>query len=171
MMEYDSSVIRPQMTAAEIQLRGKELPQERLRGIKKGLLTLHTLELMAVNIYRFQITRKTSELNRQLISAMCNEMTHLQDFQVKLFEYGWKPSGIRWMYWIVGFTFGFISRIFGRKTILRTGIWVERKAVSHYSELLETIDWDEDTRRVIEKDQSDEYGHISRWEKSLQTGE
>jgi demethoxyubiquinone hydroxylase (CLK1/Coq7/Cat5 family) len=171
MMEYDSSVIRPQMTAADIQFRGKDLPQERLRGIKKGLLTLHTLELMAVNIYRFQIARKTSELNRQLISAMCNEMTHLQDFQVKLFEYGWKPSRIRWMYWIVGFTFGFISRIFGRKAILRTGIWVERKAVSHYSELLETIDWDGDTRRVIEKDQSDEYGHISRWEKLLQTGE
>ena len=43
-----------------------------------------------------------------------NEMTHLQDFRVKLFEYGWKPSKARWAYWIVGFVFGFFSRLMGR---------------------------------------------------------
>jgi len=61
---------------------------------KKRLLKLHTLELMATTIYRFQITKKNSELNRQLIAAMCNEMTHYQDFQVKLYEYGWKPCAV-----------------------------------------------------------------------------
>ena len=66
------------------------MDKKRLKGIKKGLLALHTLELMAVNIYRFQITKEDTELNRQLIAAMCNEMTHFQDFQVKLYEYGMK---------------------------------------------------------------------------------
>jgi len=144
---------------------------ERLKGIKKGLLTLHTAETMAVNIYKFQITSEESELNRQLITAMCNEMTHLQDFQVKLFEYGWKPSKLRWINWIVSAAVAFLSRLRGTKAILKTGIWVETKAVHHYDELLKTIEWDEDTRKMIEKNQADEYGHISRWEKLFQSSE
>lgn len=166
--KYDTSIIRPQMRVEDFRMRGQGMPPARLKGIKKGLRTLHTLELMALNIYKFQITKKVSEHNRQLITAMCSEMTHYQDFQVKLFEYGWKPSKLRWAYWIVGFMFGFFSKLMGEKAILKTGIWVETKAVEHYEELLKTIDWDEETRRIVEKNQSDEYGHINRWKKLLQ---
>jgi len=165
--DYDISIIRPQMRSEDFKTRGQGLEPARLAAIKKGLLTLHTLELMAQTIYRFQMTRASCEFNRQLIAAMCNEMTHYQDFQVKLYEYGFRPGIIRWAYWIVGFAFGFCSRLLGRKAILRTGIWVETKAVQHYAELLESIDWDEDTRKVIEKDQADENGHINRWRKLL----
>jgi len=140
----------------------------RLSDIKKGLHTLHTLELMAMTIYKFQITRENSELNRQLTAAMCNEMTHYQDFQVKLYEFGFRPGIIRCAYWFVGFSFGFLSRLMGRSAILKTGIWVETKAVHHYAELLEKIDWDEETRKVIEKNQADEDGHINRWKKFLE---
>ncbi|NLT77429.1 MAG: hypothetical protein GXX98_12980, partial [Planctomycetes bacterium] len=56
----------------------------------------------------------------------------------------------------------------GKKAMFKTGIWVESKAVHHYAELLETIDWDDETRRVIEKDQADEDGHIHRWRAMLQ---
>ena len=165
---YDISIIRPQMRNEDIKLRGREMPKSRLKTIRKSLLTLHTLELMAVNIYKFQITEEPSELNRQLIAAMCNEMTHYQDFQVKLFEYGFTPSKFRWAYWIVGFVLGFGSRLLGTKAILKTGIWVEAKAVHHYAQLLSSIDWDRDSREIIEKDQADEYGHINRWKKLLQ---
>jgi ubiquinone biosynthesis monooxygenase Coq7 len=147
----------------DFKIRGREMESARLKTIRKGLRTLHTLELMAITIYRFQITSEDCELNRQLIAAMCNEMTHYQDFQVKLCEFGFKPNLFRWAFWIVGFTFGFGSRLLGRKVILKTGIWVETKAVHHYTELLGTIDWDEDTRKVIKKDQADENGHINKW--------
>ncbi len=100
---------------------------------------------------------------------MCNEMTHYQDFQVKLYEFGFKPRLFRGAFWIVGFMFGFGSRLFGRKAILKTGIWVESKAVEHYAKLLDTIDWDEDTRKIIEKDQADEDGHISKWKTLLES--
>lgn len=164
---YDISIVRPQMRNDDFKMRNHGIEPARLAAIKKGLLTLHTLELMAQTIYRFQITGKNCELNRQLIAAMCNEMTHFQDFQVKLYEYGFKPSIIRWAYWCVGFSFGFFSRLFGKKATLKMGIWVEAKAVHHYAELLKTIDWDEDTRKVIEKDQADEDGHINKWKKLL----
>lgn len=160
---YDISIIRPELRDSDIKFRGQDMTPERLKKIKKALITFHTLEVMAANIYRFQITKKDSELNRQLIAAMCNEMTHIQDFEIKLNEFGWKPSILRYAYWCVGFVFGFGSRLFGEKAIRKIGIWVESKAVSHYGELLESVEWDEDTRKMIEKDQADEYGHINRW--------
>ena len=164
---YDISVIRPPMRSEDFKMRGQGMEPGRLQAIKKGLLTLHTLELMAITIYRFQITKENCDFNRQLTIAMCNEMTHYQDFQVKLYEYGFRPSVIRLAYWFVGFAFGFTSRLMGKKAILKTGIWVETKAVNHYAQLLETIDWDEDTRKIIEKDQADENGHINRWKQLL----
>jgi len=164
---YDESVIRPELRIDGIQARGRSLPSARLKAIRKGLTTLHTLETMAVNIYLNQITDDDTEHNRQLIAAMCNEMTHLQDFQVKLLEYGWKPSTLRWAYWIVGFVIGFSSRLRGRKAVLRAGIWTEAKAVHHYGELLQTVEWDSETRRVIEKNRSDEQAHIDRWKRLL----
>ncbi len=166
---YNTSIIRPEMRAEDFKLRREEMPPARLKVIRKGLLTLHTLETMAQNIYKFQITNQPTEHNRQLIAAMCNEMTHLQDFQVRLYEYNLKPSKLRWAYWLVGFAFGFGSRLLGKKTILRTGIWVETKAVHHYAQLLETIEWDDDTRKVIEKNQADEDGHINRWKNLLKS--
>ena len=165
--DVDISIVRPEVRLPDFKFRGAEMPPERLKRIKKGLRTLHTLETMAVNIYKFQISKKTSELNLQLIAAMTNEMTHLQDFQSKLFEYGFKPSKFRLFYWIVGFVFGLCSRLLGRKAVLKTGVWVETKAVHHYQELLKDIDWDEETRKIIEKDQADEFGHIKRWESFL----
>jgi demethoxyubiquinone hydroxylase (CLK1/Coq7/Cat5 family) len=166
---YDIDVIRPQICNEDVKLRGAGMAPARLKAINKGLLTLHTLELMAITIYKFQITRRTSELNRQLIAAMCNEMTHYQDFQVKLYEFGLRPRITRWAFWIVGFAFGFGSRLLGTTVILKTGIWVETKAVHHYAQLLETIEWDEETRKVIEKNQADEGGHINRWKEFLKS--
>jgi demethoxyubiquinone hydroxylase (CLK1/Coq7/Cat5 family) len=165
---YDISIIRPQRRSDDIRLRGEGFPPARLAAIRKGLRTLHTLELMAQTIYRFQITSRRTEMNRQLIAAMCNEMGHYQDCQVALLEYGFRSSLFRLAFWFVGVAFGLGSRLLGEKAILRTGVWVESKAVRHYAELLKTIDWDDDTRRILEKDQADEHGHIRRWTTLLQ---
>jgi len=165
--DIDISIIRPEMRVEDFKLRGENLTTEEKEGIRKGLHTLHTLETMAVNIYKFQISKKPNELNLHLIAAMGNEMTHLQDFQVKLFEYGFKPSKLRSLYWIVGVVIGFISRVLGAKAILKTGIWVEKKAVRHYDELLRSVNWDPKIRWIIEKDQADEEGHMNRWRKLL----
>lgn len=169
--DYDITIIRPQMSRNDVALRGKGLSKKELTNIKKGLLALHTLELMAQTIYKFQITKERNELNRRLIAAMCNEMTHYQDFQVKLYEYGFRPGILRWAYWLLGCTLGFTSRLIGPKAILRVGIWVETKAVRHYNELLETIEWDQNSRKIIEKDQADELGHIENWKQLLESNQ
>jgi demethoxyubiquinone hydroxylase (CLK1/Coq7/Cat5 family) len=166
-MKYDTEIIRPAMRDADVSLRVGSAPPADLRLMRKGLLTLHTLELMAVTIYRCQIAPRPTDLDRALVAAMCNEMTHLQDFQVKLYEYGWRPSPLRWAFGIVGWCLGTFSRLRGPKAILKTGVWVETKAVHHYSELLGRIPWDDVTRAIIEKNQADEYGHVERWKSML----
>jgi hypothetical protein len=50
-----------------------------VRAIRKALVTLHANEVMAVNIYKAQITANPCELNTQLAAAMFNEMTHMQE--------------------------------------------------------------------------------------------
>ena len=162
-MAYDISVIRPEMRHEQVALRGRELGSAERRAAKKALRALHTLEIMATTIYKCQITAKECALNTELTAAMCNEMTHIQDFQTKLFEYGFKPSKLRWTHWMVGYVFGLGSRVMGTERMLKTGIWTEEKAVHHYGLLLSAAPWDDATRLCIEKDQADEYGHIERW--------
>jgi demethoxyubiquinone hydroxylase (CLK1/Coq7/Cat5 family) len=164
---YDVEIIRSQMRSQDVRLRTKPSAPAKLKALKKALQDFHTLETMASNIYKYQLTREPTELNRQLIAAMCNEMTHLQDFQVKLYEYGLRPAILCPAYQFLGSVFGLVSRLIGPKAVLKIGIWVETKAVKHYAELLETVDWDDQTRKVIEKDQADEDGHISRWRNML----
>jgi len=166
--DRDIHLIRPSLNENDIEFQKKDELDSASRK-KRGLRTLHTLELMAVNIYRYQITGEPDEMNRHLIAAMINEMTHLQDFQRKLFEYGWKPSRLRWAYWIVGFLFGTFSRALGTAARLRTGIWVETKAVHHYNQLLEQIEWDEETRGIIEKNRDDESRHIRQWKSLMES--
>jgi demethoxyubiquinone hydroxylase (CLK1/Coq7/Cat5 family) len=167
-MEYDTSVIRPEMRAESVKWRGEGLSRQRAREIQKRLRVLHTLEIMAVNIYKCQIASKHCNVDGVLTMAMCNEMTHAQDFQTKLYEYGLRPSKVRWAYWLVGYGFGMGSRLLGRKRVLRTGLWTEEKAVHHYGLLLKEIEWDADMRAVIEKNMADEYGHIEHWKHFLE---
>ena len=68
--DYDIAIIRPQMRNEDVKLRGQQMSPSRFKAIRKGLLTLHTLELMAANIYKFQITKAPSELNRQLMGSI-----------------------------------------------------------------------------------------------------
>ena len=165
-MSYDISIIRPQTLFDEVKMRGQGVSFENLKRIKKALLSLHCLEMTATSIYRYQISKKNTEHNHQLIAAMYNEMTHYQDFQLQIFEYDWRPKILRLGYWFAGFCI--VSRMMGEKAVLRVGIWVESRAVKDYARLLREVNWDEDTRRVIEKNQADEKGHVRRWEKLLE---
>ena len=163
-MAYDITIIRPEMREEQIAPLGRTLDEDKRRALKKGLQTLHALEIMAVNIYKCQITKDVTPLNTALTTAMANEMTHMQDFQTRLYEYGFRPAKLRGRFWMAGYVFGLGSRMMGPKQVLKTGIWAEKKAVEHYGRLLAGAEWDDETRAVIEKDRADEMGHIARWE-------
>jgi len=167
----ESIVLRNSKTLQDIQFKGRDLSGPERHKIQKALRTFHNLEIMAVNIYRAQISGKEDELNRHLIAAMCNEITHMQDFATAMAEYGMRPHPFRWIFWIAGMKIGLFSKWIGRKTVLKTGIWVENKAVHHYAKLLETVVWDDTTRQMIKTNQKDERIHINQWKGFLFVGE
>jgi len=51
------------MKIEDFKFRGEGIALRQLEQIKKALLTFHTLETMAANIYKFQLTKTSSELN------------------------------------------------------------------------------------------------------------
>ncbi|MEJ5258622.1 MAG: demethoxyubiquinone hydroxylase family protein [Anaerohalosphaeraceae bacterium] len=163
----EMEVLRPLLRREDVAFRGEELSPEGRKKLARALRTLHSLELMATTIYRLQIGPERTELNRELIAAMCNELTHWQDFQTQLYEYGFRPSPLRLFWQAVGVVFGLGSRLAGAKWILKTGIWVESKAVEHYSRLLEAAPWEDASRRMLLKNQEDEQGHIQTWRRLL----
>ncbi len=170
MEHHGTYLVRTPVHNRDVRLRGDGLSSARKKGIRMGLRTLHNLEIMAVNVYRFQIGSAPNEHNRQLVAAMLNELTHAEDFLVKLAEFRMRPSLFRWTTWMAGMAIGLVSRRLGPKCVLRTGIWVETKAVRHYGELLNGIEWDDGTRAVIEKDRHDEVEHIRTWKGLLREG-
>jgi ubiquinone biosynthesis monooxygenase Coq7 len=166
-LEYDTSIIRPEIRFEDVKIRGVGYDEERRKEILKALRFLHAREIMAANVYKCQIKSKACKLNTWLTAGMASEMTHVSDFQTKLYEFGAKPSKSRFVFWFAGYVFGFGSRILGEERMLRTGVWVEEEAVKHYQEVLDRVDWDDETRAFVEKDQQDEYAHIERWKTLL----
>jgi demethoxyubiquinone hydroxylase (CLK1/Coq7/Cat5 family) len=162
-MTEDDQVIRPELRFQDIHERGEGYPAARLKATKKAMQKLHTLETMAVNIYKYEITSERTPLNTFLVAAMANEMTHLQDFQTKLYEYGFRPRKTRFAFWLAGFFLGVGSRLLGPRRILKTNIWAEKKAVLDYQRFLRDVEWDEETRPLVAKDGADEEGHVARW--------
>lgn len=164
----DEYLIRTKKEPEEIYWRVNSVQPEQLTKVRQALRKLHAFEMMAVNIYRMQITSEDSDFNRLVIQAMTNEMTHVQDFQAKIYEFGAKPSPTRMLNAIFGMFLGFSSRVRGKKAILNMGIWTETKAVTDYKALISSIKWDEETLKVIQHNLDDEYHHIETLKKALE---
>jgi demethoxyubiquinone hydroxylase (CLK1/Coq7/Cat5 family) len=165
--EY-SYLIRNEMKTGELRMRAPGEEPKKLAEIQKELRRLHAFEVMAVNIYRMQIKKNTSDLACKLIKGMGNEMTHVQDFQIKLYEYNSKPSPLRWVAGLAGIIIGLASSLGGEKAIVKSGIWLEERAVEHYEKVIKNVPWDKDTLAVIEKNLSDECHHINTWRNYLE---
>ena len=54
-MTEDDQVIRPELRFQDIHERGEGYPAARLKATKKAMQKLHTLETMAVNIYKAEL--------------------------------------------------------------------------------------------------------------------
>ena len=151
-MTYDITIIRPEMREEQVKPRGRDLGGGQRKALRKALRTLHSLEIMAMNIYKCQITKDATPLNTALTER------HVQRDDAHA---GLPDPALR-----VRLHAGQAARPLldgrlrlrpglpddGDERMLKTGIWVENKAVEHYGKLLAGADWDDETRVFIEKD-------------------
>ncbi len=156
-------VLRTEMYTHDIGFRGQNADRATLKRTRKALRTIHRLETMATQVYRAQISKKQTELDRQLIAAMENEVTHHTDSMVLLLEYNGNESMARLGFYIFGYVGGRISRLLGTKYILRLAEWVERKAIEHYEHLAGDVKWDKATYEYVFRMWEDEKVHQARW--------
>lgn len=156
-------LLRTEMYTHDIGFRGQDASRETLKRTRKALRTIHRLETMAMQIYRAQIGKKRTELDRQLIAALENEVTHHTDSMVLLLEFNGDEDSLRLPFYIFGYVGGWMSRLLGTKYILRLAEWVERKAIEHYEHLAGDVKWDEATYEYVFRMWEDEKVHQARW--------
>lgn len=155
--------IRGEVHTRDIRLRAEGPTGERLRTARRTLRATNRLETMAVQVYRAQWTAKPTELNRQLIAAMDNELTHQADSLSRLMEFGGRPTVLRLPFYIVGWVMGRVSRMLGLGAMMRLGAWVEKKAMAHYEHLTAAMQWDSETCQMLMGMWDDEKCHHCRW--------
>jgi hypothetical protein len=74
--DFDISVIRPEIRLTDLKQRGQGMPSDRLKSIKEGLQTLHTLETMAANIYKFQMVILDGGFQIRILFATAGHKSH-----------------------------------------------------------------------------------------------
>ena len=134
-----------------------------------ALRALVNLEIMAVRIYRGQRWRLgRSEITAEaLAEAIAVEERHVRDFDSRRQELGGSRSMLSPFYAVAGWLIGFIPSLLGQRAALKTGIWVEERAVKDYQRLLDRVPFDDESRALVERNQEDEREHIRMWEEAV----
>ena len=137
--------------------------------VLRALGALVNLEIMAVRIYRGQRWRLgRSEITADaLAKAIAIEERHVRDLVSRRQELGGSPSMLSPFYALAGWLIGFVPSLLGQRAALKTGIWVEERAVKDYQQLLDRVPFDDESRALVQRNQEDEREHIRMWEECL----
>ena len=138
-------------------------------------MTIHSLRFMynmerfATQIYRTQRSAfKEKEIADKLSAAADNEQQHVDYLKARIAELNGAPSRLGFLFQMAGRILGFVARIFGKLFILKTDIWVEKRAIKDYGSFLRKVDFDEKSVLLIEKIIADEKIHVSTWQHSIE---
>jgi bacterioferritin (cytochrome b1) len=98
---------------------------------------------------------------------MNNEQDHINDLLEPILSQGGTHHWLGAAFEVVGKVFGFVTTLFGKSFVFKADIKVEQKAVKDYGAFLDTINFDEKSKKLIAKNLEDEKVHIERWNDSL----
>ena len=140
-----------------------------MNKVLSALRKMHNFERLAVEIYRTQIRAfQEKEIADRLEAAMDNEQEHANELQTRIEELGGTPSWLGFFFQKAGKVLGFTTTLLGKMFLLKTDIWIEKRAIRDYGDFLQKVDFDEKSRDLIEKNIEDEKVHIKRWEESIE---
>ncbi len=134
-----------------------------------SLKFMYNMERFATQIYRTQ--RKAfaeEEISERLKAAADNEQQHVNNLKARIVELNGSPSRLGFLFQMTGRVLGFITRIFGKLTILKADVWVEQRAIKDYGFFLNKVEFDEKTVALIRTIIKDEERHVSTWQNSME---
>jgi len=138
--------------------------------IVRALNAVVKVEAMAVQIYRAQMWRFRGrrEIAERLIHATVNERKHFDDLTSRVRDLGGTPSRLSPLFAVAGWMIGFLPTLAGKVPALKLDIWVEERAVRDYQGFLNRVNFDEESRALMEKNMADEEEHIRAWTDSIE---
>ena len=138
--------------------------------IVRALNAVVKVEAMAVQIYRAQMWRFRGrrEIAERLIHATVNERKHFDDLTSRVRDLGGTPSRLSPLFAVGGWMIGFLPTLAGKVPALKLDIRVEERAVRDYQRFLNRVNFDEESRALMEKNMADEEEHIRAWKDSIE---
>jgi len=134
-----------------------------------SLNTMYNIERAATAIYKAQAGafRSNAAVYETFKAATANEQEHADGLKSRVAELKGKGSFIGWFFALGGMMIGFVTRIMGKKRVMKTNIWVETKAVKDYGAFLQKVNFDEKSAALIKKNIGDEQRHVDNWTRIL----
>ncbi|MBM3156686.1 MAG: ferritin-like domain-containing protein [Chloroflexi bacterium] len=132
-----------------------------------ALRKMYNLERFATEIYRTQIAAFTEkEISDRLKIARDNEQEHTDNLKAQIEKLGGRQSRQGFLFQAAGRMLGCFTRMMGKMFILKADIWIETKAVKDYGAFLQRLNFDEESKALVQRNLEDEKVHIKRWEDS-----
>jgi bacterioferritin len=140
------------------------------KKIIRALNAVVKVEAMAVQIYRAQMWRfrGEQEIAERLIHATANERDHFDDLVSRVRDLGGTPSRLSPLFAVAGWIIGFLPTLAGKVPALKLDILVEERAVRDYQGFLNSVNFDDESRALMEKNMADEEEHIRAWKESIE---
>lgn len=139
-----------------------------MNRVINSLKFMYNMERFATQIYRTQRGAFTAEeIIKRLEAAADNEQQHVDNLQERILDLHGTPSYIGFVFQIAGRILGLAARGLGKLFILKTDIWIEKRAIKDYRNFLNKIDFDEKSVALIERIIVDEQRHVDTWENSV----
>jgi demethoxyubiquinone hydroxylase (CLK1/Coq7/Cat5 family) len=134
-----------------------------------SLNTMYNIEMAATTIYKAQTGafRGNAAVLETFKVATANEQEHADGLKARVADLKGRGSFIGWFFALGGIMIGLATRIMGKKRVMKTNIWVEKKAVKDYSAFLERVNFDEKSAALIKKNIGDEQRHVDNWTRIL----
>lgn len=130
-----------------------------------SLNTMYNIERAATAIYKAQARafRSNPAVYETLKAATANEQEHADGLKASVAELKGRGSFLGWLFALGGMMIGFVTRIMGKKRMMKTDVWVEKKAVKDYGAFLDRVNFDEKSAALIKKNIEDERRHVNNW--------
>jgi len=134
-----------------------------------SLNTMYNIERAATAIYKAQAGafKANSAIYETFKAAIANEQEHADGLKSRVADLKGRGSFIGWFFALGGMMIGTVTRLMGKKRVMKTNIWVEKKAVRDYGAFLQKVNFDEKSAALIKKNIGDEQRHVDNWTRIL----
>lgn len=141
--------------------------------MNKSLLSLnfmYCMERFATQIYRTQMaTFNGTMIAQQLVDASENEGTHVHKLQTQINKLNGRVYPFGLLFQLMGVILGLITRLSGKRNLLKANTFVETRAVKDYNNFIKDVPFHEDTIKLIRELIIDEEVHIVNWRKARES--